>query len=437
VIDPASPSLPDAAASPCYEAKLTAAERCSAAERLAAAQLRADEQLRHARRQRAALSASAEDVRLGDRRELANAKAEAQQAYRARYQHARDSAAVLAATSTWLGEVSRLNTVARRAAGAVADLDQRRRELDAQVDRLTLAADAARVAAESARLACRDARQALAACEEAHTSGSVSAALAVATAGPRPPAPANAAPPSSGTVRRRLPPPPPPSAASPSTGTILCRLPPPPPADALPAARIAHLERAPAANPLDGAGAGEPPLVALLRGDRNVLGTVVSRLAEEIGVDAGRLQLLMLDLRQAIFDSALAACIFDFPPSHPFWSQFNLVDGRAIAAGLATLGRRFDGQQGWVNGRPPSAREVALAESLAGHDPRSVRRQPTAGELERLWQGTTVAAAEHVLRGAPDLRLQAVVALVGQRADGLEELWDNWGRLRPLLIGSG
>lgn len=77
-----------------------------------------------------------------------------------------------------------------------------------------------------------------------------------------------------------------------------------------------------------------------------------------------------------------------------------------------------------------------MAISLAGRDPRSVRRQPTPTEIETLWQGTTVDATEHLLANAPDLRLEAMIALLGPRADALAELWDNWSRLRPLLLGS-
>jgi hypothetical protein len=176
--------------------------------------------------------------------------------------------------------------------------------------------------------------------------------------------------------------------------------------------------------------------MALLRGDRRMLQAVASRLAEEIGQDGGRLQLLMLDLRDAIIVGGRSACIFDFPPRHPFWGQFSTAEARSIASALATLGRRFDGHDGWDNGLVALPRELAMAMSLAGRDPRSIRRHPTPVELETLWQGTSVGAAEFLLSNAPDLRLEALIGLLGPRADALAELWDNWGRLRPLLLGS-
>jgi len=73
--------------------------------------------------------------------------------------------------------------------------------------------------------------------------------------------------------------------------------------------------------------------------------------------------------------------------------------------------------------------------SLAGRDPRSIRWHSSTTALETLWQGTSVAAAEFLFANAPDLRLEPLIALLGSRADALAELWDNWGRLRPLLLG--
>jgi hypothetical protein len=299
----------------------------------------------------------------------------------------------MVAAATWMTEVSRLNVSARRAAREARELTRRQRDADGLVERLELVADAARIAAEAARQRCMDARRELAACEEAHD------------------------------ARLR-----PVAAARPAS---------PPVIGAVPAEAMASLERAPSVAvpdmPMD---TGEPAVVSLLRGDRHTLQVVVSRLAEEIGQDAGRLQLLMLDLRHAIIASGRRACIYEFPPRHPFWGQFNVAEGRAICSALATLGRQFDGIDGWANGQVASPREMALAISLAGHDPRSVRRHPTPAELEMLWQGTTVAAAEFLFANAPDQRLDTLTALLGKRADALSELWDNWGRLRPLLLGS-
>jgi hypothetical protein len=105
-----------------------------------------------------------------------------------------------------------------------------------------------------------------------------------------------------------------------------------------------------------------------------------------------------------------------------------------VAASLAVLGRGFDGRGGWQDGKPAEPRELALALSLAGREPRSVKHKPTRAGLETIWQGVTVAAVEHLHDNAPDLGIEAVTALLGPRAEGLSDLWDNWGRVRRLLL---
>ncbi len=367
---------------------MAASQRCGEADRLSEIARRQAVELRDARRRRAELNRTAEtDGRLADRRRLREAKLEAQQAYQVQLEQARDGRGVTVAAAAWLHEITQLNRTARLAVRRAAQVNRESAQLDALVARLELAADAARIAAASAREACLDARRTLAACEEA---SDVAARAPIA----------------------------PLSAASPARPVAL-----------------SAIEQAPA----EGAALSsrqEPAVVGLLRGDRGMLQAVVSRLAEEIGQDAGRLQLLMLELREAIIEVARRACAFDFPPRHPFWSQFSRSEARVVAAALAALGRRFDGHGGWEAGAVAQPRELATALSLAGRDPRSIRRPPTAAEIETLWQGTTVGAAEHLLSLAPDLRLDAIVAFLGPRAEPLADLWDNWGRLRLLLLGT-
>lgn len=374
-----------AVGAPCGAVQERAAQRCAEADRLAeVARARADE-ARSARKRQADLAWTAEtETRLADRRSLREAKVEAQQAYHEQMQVARDAAGVTVAAANWLAEVTRLNHAARVAATRSTSVNREAVEVDALVRRLELEADAARIAAATAREACLHARRDLAACEEAQAG------------------------------RREH--------AVPTAGGMA-------------AAEFDALERAPLidAGP---AAPHEPAVVGLLRGDRHMLQALVARLAEEIGQDAGRLQLLLLELREAMIEAARLACAFDFPPRHPFWSQFSRQEARAVASGLATLGRYFDGRRGWASGTVANPRELAMAISLAGRDPRSVRRPPSGSEIATLWQGTTIAAAEHVLSMAPELRLEPIVALLGPRAESLADLWDNWGRLRSLLLGS-
>ena len=45
-----------------------------------------------------------------------------------------------------------------------------------------------------------------------------------------------------------------------------------------------------------------------------------------------------------------------------------------------------------------------------------------------------MAATEHLASAAGDLTLGELVAMLGRRADGLADIWNEWGRIRPLLL---
>ena len=385
-------SAAEPAKSECRAAEDAAVAACANADQLVVAARQATEDLRLARRQRVELAGEFELVRLGDRGALRAAKDEAVRVYRGDYERARDESALLVATATWLGDVSRLNVDARRAAAQGKTLAARQAELDALVERLELAAKSARIAAETAAEACVSARRTLAACQQA--AGIASAATA------RP---------------ERVPPP-------------------PPPAQSADQESLSSLHRAQALPAPPPASNAEPAIMVVLSGDRARIEPIVPRLAEELGEDAGRLQLLLLDLREALIASANRSCVYEFPYGHPFWSQFSLAEARAFAAGLATLGRLYDGTAGWVGGQLPSQREMAMALSLGGRDPRSVRYQPSGADLERLWRGVSVSVTEHVAVSAPDLRLETMRRLAGEQVAALTELWRNWELLRPLLL---
>jgi hypothetical protein len=176
---------------------------------------------------------------------------------------------------------------------------------------------------------------------------------------------------------------------------------------------------------------------ALMRGDRQMLLNLALRLAEETGFEAGRLQLLLIELREQITILALDEQALMFPANHPFWSQFPTETARAVAASLASMGFKFDGAGGWLDGRAPQVRDLANALSYCGFDPRSLRRPAGQAAIDSLWQGTRVRSEEFLLSKAPELTLSQVVALLGPRSGRLAELWDMWGRLRPLLMRAG
>ena len=63
-----------------------------------------------------------------------------------------------------------------------------------------------------------------------------------------------------------------------------------------------------------------------------------------------------------------------------------------------------------------------------------IRQWPTEVEMTELVKDVRVAAAEHLVGSAADLTLGELVTMLGRRADGLAEVWNHWGRIRPLLL---
>jgi hypothetical protein len=63
-----------------------------------------------------------------------------------------------------------------------------------------------------------------------------------------------------------------------------------------------------------------------------------------------------------------------------------------------------------------------------------VRRWPTEAETHDLLREVRVAADEYVAGTAGGLTLGELVTLLGRRADGLTELWNQWGSVRPILL---
>ncbi len=367
---------------PCAPARAEVDSRCAEAERLAQAAVAHRQRLRDIRIQLNEMVAVREaDARVRDRRQLIESKDGARGAYSTQILHARNQGDVREAARVWLREIDRLNRQISRAERRAVDVTRQANDLERALPGIELAADVARIAAETAQVACFDARRALAACEE-----DAQQRIQRTTPARLNPAKSRAAP----------------SAAA---GSV-----------------------APSEQSL------VPPISLVLQGDRDTLRSLSLRLADETGVDAGRLQLLLLELREQIASSALEENFLQFPDSHPFWSQLPRRDGRQVAASLSSMGFRFDGSGAWLDDHSPTIRELALAISHVGIDPRSMRRPPDLAAVGQLWLGTTVSVEEYVATKAPDLELEQVINCLGARAGRLSELWDLWGRLRPLLL---
>jgi hypothetical protein len=200
--------------------------------------------------------------------------------------------------------------------------------------------------------------------------------------------------------------------------------------------------KAPAEEPIDGepfmgSRAGEDAvIIRLLRGDREALSRLVAQLGGDDPAERRRWQTSIGALLEAFVARSIEAASFDFPTAHPFWGTFTRSQCREIAAALSSLGYRHDGFGSWADDRMPSQRDLSLAVGYAGLDPMRIRHWPAEAEMRELLREVTVAADEYIWEAAGSLSLGELVSLLGRRADGLTELWNEWGLVRPLLLAA-
>jgi hypothetical protein len=389
-------------ADPCGPSRVAVDDACSLADRMNALALAAQDRLREARhaydqhvdrRDRAAAAADPRAVRA--------AKDEAQATFRNARVGAQEQGAVEMAAREWLREIDRVNARTREAVRLLTRENAAEIGLLQTMERLGLEADGARIAAESAAEACRNARIALAACEESERLGPV------APAAPELLAPA--------TVVARTTPVPasdpavPPAPADGST-----------PAASAPAASASRAEE-------------QPAILPLLAGDKDVRRRIAAVLAEGDAAAAPRWEGQLAALVAATRERAIDGAAFTFPDGG-FWAPYTQIEGREIVAALAALGYRFDGNGGFVDGRVPGQRELSLAIGYAGMDPMRVRIWPSEAELPHLFAEVEVDVGRFVAEAAGELTLGEMIDLLGRRAEDLSDLWNAWGRIRPLLL---
>ena len=371
---------PAVEAGPCADLRRVADERCAVASGARAQAVSAEDTLRQAQRAYDDHETRADAAaRLADPRAVRAAKDSAQTTFRHDRAASQSTEEVEAAARAWLLEINRINAEARDAATAVGREREAARTLALELERLAVAADAARIAAETSDAACVAARQAAADCDE-QTAADLAATQPPPYGGPDGPFRDEPAP----------------------VGSL--------------------------------ASGGTPRIFRLLRGDRAAMGELVQALGGDDADERRRWQLALSDLVDAIVADSIAASVLGFPEGHPFWAPFSLTQDREIAGALSSLGYRFDGLGGWVDGRIPSQRDLSLAVGYAGLDPMRIRHWPNEQEMLDLFSEVTVAADEHLASVAPDLTLGELVSMLGRRADGLAEVWNQWGRLRPLLL---
>ena len=377
---------------PCDDQRRVADERCEVASRARVEAGRASDTLRAAQRSYDEnLGRAEEAARAADPRTVRAAKDAAQQTFRVARANATTAEAVDAAARDWLLEINRINQETRAATAAAGRAQDAAHALAGSLERLSVEADAARIAAESAEEACLGARHALAECEEAAT--------------PEPPDAKHPTVPSGAPGGPWAD-----DALAATSGPV---------ADATPSAL----------------GAGTAPTIfRLLQGDHAALTDVVDRLAGDDPDQRRQWQLAISDLVDAILATAIEGAALEFPEDDAFWGPFTLGQSRDIVNALASLGYRFDGLGGWQDGRVPSQRDLSLALGYAGLDPMRMRHWPTETEMFELFSRVRVAAPEYLAESAGDLTLGELVSLLGRRAEPLADVWNAWGRIRPLLL---
>jgi hypothetical protein len=175
----------------------------------------------------------------------------------------------------------------------------------------------------------------------------------------------------------------------------------------------------------------------MLRGDRDARDRLVATLSDG-DPEAGRAwQLRLTGLMDAIIARAIEDGYLDVPGDDAFWGLFEHGERRDIVGALSALGYRFDGLQGFADGRVPAARDLSLAVGYAGLDRMRIRAWPREAELAGLYHRATVAADEWLVDQADDLALGRMVDALGARAGDLADVWNAWGRLRPALLAAG
>jgi len=366
---------------PCAAQRAATDEAAAHADRMAGVAGTAQERLRDARRaydEHAGRRDRA--VAASDPRTVRAAKDEAQAQFRRSRLAARERAAVEAAAAAWLREINRINARSREAAVVASREAGVEIELLRAVEKAELDADVARIGSEHAVEMRRAALVDLAGCEEAERLGS---------AAPEPVAPAT------------------PRQLAPEDGST----------PELPAA------------------AGEDvAILRLLRGDRATMHSIVERLGGGDPDEQRRWQLLVSDLVDAVVARAIDASALSFPTDHVFWGPYTQSQCREIASAMASLGYRFDGLGGFADGRVPSQRDLSLALGYVGEDPMRIRRWPSEAEMPALFRDVRVDAGRYLAETAGGLTMGEMVDLLGRRAEPLAELWNAWGRVRPLLL---
>jgi hypothetical protein len=175
-------------------------------------------------------------------------------------------------------------------------------------------------------------------------------------------------------------------------------------------------------------------LERILRGEHLALVEVVDAVAGEDSRQRRTWELLLGGFVEAMADVAVQESVIDFPMGTAFWDTFTVEQCRRVVGALASMGYRYDGRAGWVDGRAPAYRDLSQALADVGLEPRRIRAWPNQGDIAALFVGARPAPEELLPAAGPDYTAESMQHLVGEHADSLSDLWLAWEAVRPSLL---
>jgi hypothetical protein len=176
------------------------------------------------------------------------------------------------------------------------------------------------------------------------------------------------------------------------------------------------------------------PIERMLRGDLQALVEVVDRVAGADSRQRRTWEVLLGGLVEAFAEIAVRESVIDFPMGTAFWDSFTVEQCRRVVAALDSMGYRYDGRDGWREGRVPAYRDLTRALADIGLEPRRVRAWPSSSDIAQLFVGARPAPEELRPAAGPDDAAGDVRAVLGEHAAGLADLWLAWDLVRPILF---
>ena len=147
-----------------------------------------------------------------------------------------------------------------------------------------------------------------------------------------------------------------------------------------------------------------------------------------------RWQLLLSTFVDSVVAAAIDSGCLEFPDDNRFWNQFDRQQAREVARGLASLGFRYDGMSQFAEGRVPERRDLSIAVGQAGLHSVRIRFWPLPADAPGLMANVRVDTDLLLTEEAPSFTMGEMVKLMGWRSELLADLWNEWPRLRKLLL---